>query len=104
MRVARPGGVGGHPQQRMERGWGRHVPGEEAEEIRPRRYVVDSKTETRRPKVEGERRKCRSFVSARGVKPHTGVGGDFWSEGGGVSQFAQRSFLRKMLGKSCKIA
>jgi len=26
-------------------------PGGEAKEIRPRRYVVDSKTETRRPKV-----------------------------------------------------
>ena len=28
-------------------------PGGEAEEIRPRRYVVDSQTETRRPKVVG---------------------------------------------------
>ena len=52
-------------------------PGGEAEEILPRRYVVDSKTETRRPKEGGWRRKCRSFVSARGVKPHTGVSGDF---------------------------
>ena len=58
-------------------------PGGEAQEIRPRRYVVDSKTETRRPKVGGWRRKCRSFVSARGVKPHTGASGDFCSEGGG---------------------
>ena len=31
----------------------------------------------------GWRRKCRSVVSARGVKPHTGAGGDFWSVGGG---------------------
>ncbi len=73
-------------------------PGGAAEEIRPRRYVVDSKTETRRPKVGGWRRKCRSFVSARGVKPHTGVGGDFWSEGGGVYQSRQRFFLKN--GKS----
>ena len=61
-------------------------PGGEAEEIRPRRYVVDSQTETRRPKAGGWRRTCRSFVSARGVKPHQVKCGDFCSVGGGFYQ------------------
>src|SRR5438309_1406010 len=39
-----------------------------------------------RPKVGGWRRKCRSVVSARGVKPHQVKCGDFCSVGGGVYQ------------------
>ena len=37
----------------MEREGGRYVPGGVAEEILPRRYVIDSKTETVRSKVGG---------------------------------------------------
>jgi hypothetical protein len=63
----------------------RHVPGGEAEEILPRRYVVDSKTETIDRRWGAGVGRVGRFVSARGVKPHTGVGGDFCSLVGGVS-------------------
>jgi hypothetical protein len=96
--------VGGHSLAEDGEGVSEARPGGEAEEIRPRRYVVDSQSETIRPKEGGWRRKCRSFVSARGVKPHTGVGGDFWSVGGGVYQIMLPiDFAVLELARACMI-
>ena len=62
----------------------RHRPGVEAEEIRPRSDMVDFADETRRPKEVGSVGSVGRSFRQKGVKPYRGVGGDFWSEGGGA--------------------